>query len=251
MCRDRGYTPTKHEHILRWKVGEDDYFVTTYNQIAGGPGLPVVLYDGVEKKNTSVDAIWGIVPIWAKSKEEGLKEANRFVNARVESVEESNVYKPLFERGQRCLIPCTHYFEHHWLEPGNLNTKKIPFAVKKRDDNIFSTPGLYATWTDYSTGEILLSYTMLTTPANALLKRVHNGGEHAGRMPLVIQRDMEKVWLDPGSSEKELREVMKYKIPARQLKTWPVHTIRGKHARTGPDVLDEWKEYSHVLKEAS
>ena len=36
MCRDRGYVPTKHEHILRWKLSEDDYFMTTYNQVEIG-----------------------------------------------------------------------------------------------------------------------------------------------------------------------------------------------------------------------
>jgi putative SOS response-associated peptidase YedK len=245
MCRDRGYSPTTHEHILRWKVDQDDYFVTSFNQIAGGAGLPVIVYDGVQKKNTSVDAVWGVVPAWSKSKEEGLKEANRFVNAKMETVDESSIYKPLYERGQRCLIPCTHYFEHHWLDGGR---KKVPIAIRKKDDDIFSMPGLYATWTDRSTGEIILSYTMLTTAANALLKKVHNGGEHPGRMPLVIERDLENIWLNPASTEKEISEVLAYKIPASHLKAWPVHTIRGKNARTGPDVLEEWEEYKGIVK---
>lgn len=249
MCRDRGYTPTKHEHILRWKVSEDDFYVTSYNQIAGGSGLPVILYDGVQKKNTSVDAVWGLIPFWSKDNEEAMINANKSVNARVETLEESRVYKSLFERGQRCLLPCSYYFEHHWLDPQKKTTKKIPFAVKKKDDEIFSTPGLYSTWTDRETGEVILSYTMLTTTANALMKKVHNGGEHPGRMPLVIERDMEKTWLNPDSSYNELKEIMDYKISASHLKAWPVHTIRGKNARTGPDVLDEWKEYKAVLNE--
>jgi putative SOS response-associated peptidase YedK len=174
--------------------------------------------------------------------------ANKSVNARVETLEESRLYKPLFERGQRCLIPCTHYFEHHWLDGGK---KKIPFAIKKTDDEIFSMPGLYSTWKDKESGELILSYTMLTTGANALMKKVHNGGEHPGRMPLVIERDMENVWLSPDATEKELREVIDYQIPAKELKAWPVHTIRGKNARTGPDVLEEWKEYTDLLNRAA
>ncbi len=244
MCRDRGYVATKHEHIVRFQLEQGDYYATDYHLMAGTTGLPVVMYDGVEKKNASVDANWGIVPIWSKSKEEGLKEANRFVNAKVENLEDSRIYKPLFERGQRCLIPCTHYFEHHWLEGGR---KKIPFAVRKKDDDIFTIPGLYSTWTDRSTGEIILSYTMLTTAANTLLKKVHNGGEHPGRMPLVIERNMEAIWLGSDATEKEIEEVLSYKIPAKQLEAWPVHTIRGKKALTGPAVLEPVEEYKRIL----
>jgi len=51
MCRDRGYTPVKNEHVLRWKVDENDYYSTSYNLIAGQAGLPVIMYDGVKKQN--------------------------------------------------------------------------------------------------------------------------------------------------------------------------------------------------------
>ena len=245
MCRDRGYTPTKAEHITRWNLDDKEYYVASYNQLGGTAGLPIVTYDGVEKKNTSVNAVWGIVPFWSKSLKEGMISANKSVNARVETLEESRLYKPLFEKGQRCLIPCTHYFEHHWLDGGK---KKVPFAIKKTDDDIFSMPGLYSTWTDKESGEIILSYTMFTTGANALMKKVHNGGEHPGRMPLVIERDMEAIWLKPNAPENELKEVLNYKIPAARLHAWPVHTIRGKNARTGPDILEPWKEYESILQ---
>ena len=247
MCRDRGYVASKHEHVVRWLVEEGDFHNTSYNLIAGNTGLPIMIYDGVEKRNTSLDAYWGLVPIWSKSKEEGLKEGNKFVNAKVETLEESRVYKPFFERGQRCLIPCTHYFEHHWLEGGK---KKVPFAVESKNEKIFSMPGLYSTWTDRSTGEIILSYTMLTTAANPLLKKIHNGGEHPFRMPLVIPQELEQQWLSMDSSEKEIKEVLHYKVPAKELRAWPVHTIRGKNALSGPEVLQPAKEFEGILKTA-
>lgn len=248
MCRDRGYAPVKNEHVLRWRVEESDYFEANYNLIAGRTGLPVIMYDSVEKRNSSEDALWGIIPFWTKDLKEGMISANKSVNARVERLEESRLYKPLFERGQRCLIPCTHYFEHHWLDGGK---KKIPFAIKKTGDEIFSIPGLFSTWKDKQSGQVILSYTMLTTGANSLMKIVHNGGEHNGRMPLVIERDMEAIWLNPEASEKELREVLDYQIPASKLNAWPVHSIRGKNAHMGPDVLEPWSEYDYILKDAA
>jgi putative SOS response-associated peptidase YedK len=83
------------------------------------------------------------------------------------------------------------------------------------------------------------------------MKKVHNGGEHSGRMPLVIERDMKNTWLNPDATEKKLREVMAYQVAANNLKAGPVHTIRGKNARTGPDVLEEWKEYADLLERAA
>lgn len=248
MCRDRGYTPVKSEHVLRWRVDDNDFYSTSYNFISGRAGLPVVMHDGVEGRNTSIDAVWGIVPQWSKSLADGLKDANKFVNAKVENLDEGKMYKSLLEKGQRCLIPCTHYFEHHWINGGKI---KVPFAITKKDDPIFSIPALYSVWVDRSTGEVVISHTMLTTTANSTMKIIHNGGLHPGRMPLAIERDMEKVWLDPKTTEKELREVMGYQIPGKSLQAWPVHTIRGKNARTGPDVLEEWEDYAYILKEAA
>lgn len=92
---------------------------------------------------------------------------------------------------------------------------------------------------------------MLTTPANPLLRKIHNGGEHPYRMPLVIPKELEQQWLSTDSTEKEIGEVMKYKVPAKDLHAWPVHTIRGRNARTGPHVLDEWADYKNVLKDAA
>src|SRR6476659_6179007 len=126
MCRDRGYAPVKNEHVLRWRVDENDFYSTDYNFIAGQAGLPVIMYDGVQGQNTSIDALWGLIPFWSKDLKEALASANKFVNVRVETLMESRLYKPLFEAGQRCLIPCSHYFEHHWLDGGK---KKIPFAI--------------------------------------------------------------------------------------------------------------------------
>lgn len=246
MCRDKSYAPAIEEHILRWEVGDNDYFVSSYHQVAGTAEQPVIVHDSVERRNVSIAANWGIVPKWTKSKGEGLKEANRYVNAKAETLKEGRLYKPMLEQGQRCLIPCTAYFEHHWLDAAG--KKKVPFAVRKADDPIFSTPGLYELWTDRSTGEVITSYTMLTTAANALMKKVHNGGEHPGRMPLVIERDMEAVWLNPKSTDKELDEVLKYHIPAGHLEAWPVHKIRGRSAATGPAVLEEDPEYKDILR---
>jgi putative SOS response-associated peptidase YedK len=138
MCRDRGYTPVKNEHVLRWKVDETDFHSTSYNLIAGRTGLPVILYDGVQQQNTLVDALWGIIPFWIKDIKEVMISANKSVNARVETLEESRLYKPLFERGQRCLVPCTHYFEHHWLDGVR---KRYPLPSKRPTTKSFPRRG--------------------------------------------------------------------------------------------------------------
>lgn len=247
MCRDRAYNATKKEHVVRFGLEDDDFYSLSYNQIAGQAGLPIVVYDSVEDRNTSVDAVWGLVPQWSKSIPEGLRDANRYVNAKVENLEDSRMYKPLLIAGQRCLIPCTHYFEHHWVDGGKV---KVPFAVRKKDDQIFTIPGLYSIWTSHGSADLIVSYTMLTTNANSLMAKVHNGGDHPGRMPLAIEREHEKTWLDPNASAKDIEAVLQYRIPASELDAWPVHPIRGKKALMGPAVLEPVPEYAQLLAKA-
>ena len=49
-------------------------------------------------------------------------------------------------------------------------------------------------WVNPANGEVLKSFTMVTTEANPLMKYVHNNRE---RMPVMLKKDDERSWLDP------------------------------------------------------
>src|SRR5688500_19832245 len=54
----------------------------------------------------------------------------------------------------------------------------------------FAFAGLWDMWRDVE-GEVLYTFTIITTIPNALIRRIHN------RMPVIFDRLQAKQWLDP------------------------------------------------------
>src|SRR5205823_6697263 len=97
---------------------------------------------------------------------------------------------------RRCLVPATGYFE--WAASDGAAGKQ-PYRVHVtgdgRDDHdedqIMAMAGLYDVWKGLY-GEALLTYTIITTEASPGLRGLHE------RMPVILSREDEDVWLDPG-----------------------------------------------------
>ena len=91
-------------------------------------------------------------------------------NARSESVATKPTFRGPWSRGQRCLIPADSFLEPNW-ESG----KNQWWRFRRSDGAPFGLAGLWNTWTDRATGEIVDSYTMLTINADAdpLMSRMH------------------------------------------------------------------------------
>ena len=143
--------------------------------------------------------------------------------------------RPLVKKKQRCLIPCSYYFEHHHFDKYNKKTGEplkgkvnVPFLVKVNRRPLFAVPALYSHWYDKENKTNIITYSMFTIVANDLLTAVHNGGDNPYRMPLVIERDMEEVWLNPDSTEKDINEILNYQIHSEQLRTYAVAPLNRK-----------------------
>lgn len=121
---------------------------------------------------------WGLVPHWSKD----LRSTPCPVNARAKSLAEKPMFRQLLQQN-RCLIPANGFFE--WKKEG---TRKLPFYFHRQDNALFSFAGLYDTWRSPA-GEILASYTIITTEANALMAPVHD------RMPVILTQEAERRWL--------------------------------------------------------
>lgn len=261
MCRNKGYTPDKEEHITRWNIDSsksyEEAYATSYMQPALTAELPVIMRNK-EERNISVDAFWGILPPWKHTFKEAVKAASNLVNIRSETVYESKVYAPLLKKKQRCLIPCSYYFEHHHFDKYNQKTGallkakvSVPFLVKTARRALFAVPALYSHWYDKENKQWMTSYSMITIVANDLLTAIHNGGDNPYRMPLVMERDMEDVWLNPDSTQKQLDEILNYQIHSDQLKAYSVAPLTGKQAKAGEAIMEEetWSEYKAEIEE--
>ena len=132
---------------------------------------------------------WGFVPAHVRTEEEAkayLKDYPSY-NAVSEEVDTKRTYKEAWNKGQRCLIPVTAFFEwQHVPVPGRKTPEKIPYRIHTKEP-AFSLGGL---WTDSGLG--YKTFTILTTRANPLMERIHNTKK---RQPVIIPKDMEEFWL--------------------------------------------------------
>ena len=147
------------------------------------PNLPIITNDNPDIISTNFN--WGLIPTWAKDDE--IKKNT--LNARIETVEE----KPSFKNSinNRCLVIVSGYFEWHWKDPKGKDKEK--YIINSQNDEIFCLAGLYSNWLNKATGEMLNTFTILTTAANETMQYVHNNKK---RMPVMLNKEDESSWLD-------------------------------------------------------
>src|SRR5690606_23791994 len=127
---------------------------------------------------------WGLIPFWAK--DDTIKKNT--LNARIESVTDKPAFRNSVEN--RCLVLANAYFEWQWLDEKGKEKQK--FLIHPVDQEIFAFAGIYSTWKKPGTGEIINSYSIITTEANELMSKIHNNKQ---RMPVVLKQGDQNIWL--------------------------------------------------------
>src|SRR5262245_57700140 len=121
---------------------------------------------------------WGLIPHWAKDETIG----NRMINARLETIAD----KPSFARplkSTRCVVLADGFYE--WKKEGS---RKVPVAMRARDDGILGFAGVWTTWKPPS-GDPVCSCTIITRAAEGSPAEVHD------RMPAFLPRAMWEEWV--------------------------------------------------------
>ncbi len=145
---------------------------------------------------------WGLIPFYMSDRDKAMLLRTQTLNCISEEMHEKPSFKDAVKNAQRCLIPVTGFYEWRWLD--EQGTVKIPYYITFRDQQVRSMAGLYSRWKDKATGEYYYSYTVLTTQANSILEYVHNNKK---RMPVFINREDEKAWLNRDLSHKDVMEL--------------------------------------------
>ena len=64
-----------------------------------------------------------------------------------------------------------------------------------------------------------MSCTIVTLPANELMRGIHNAGRNRHRMPLILPREAQRAWLEaPAESAMDTIAA----VPSEALEAWPV-----------------------------
>jgi putative SOS response-associated peptidase YedK len=120
---------------------------------------------------------WGLVPFFSRGEP---SKGYSMHNARSETLSTAGAFRTAWQRGQRCLIPATGFYEWHQDEHG-----KAPFFIRDVEERGFLFGGIW----DRSIredGVVVHSCSIVTLPANELMADIHNIGSFPGRMPLIL-----------------------------------------------------------------
>lgn len=197
------------------------YFVSGFSH----PQLPLITSSGIQM------AQWGLIPFWVKDKKSALEIRGKTLNA----VRETLVEKPSFRHrilSGRALLGVRGFFE--WR---SLHGKKYPYFIQLKNAEIFSLACIYDIWTDKESGEIIYSFSILTTEANGLMEQINSEKK---RMPVIISVEHEKQWLDKALKTSDFTDFFKpFAADAMTAYTVSTELNSAKNNRNTPNALVE------------
>lgn len=173
---------------LQPELNEPKYYVSGFDF----PKMPLLTN---RQPDQLQEFAWGLVPAWVKSEAEAGEIRSKTLNARSDTVFD----KPSFRnaiRQRRCLVPADGFYE--WRE---WNGKKYPYYIFLKDKEVFSLAGIWEQWTNRATGEVLKTFSILTTEANPLMAQIHNTKK---RMPVILPKEREREWIKNDLSEADI-----------------------------------------------
>ncbi|AIZ65457.1 hypothetical protein PK28_17470 (plasmid) [Hymenobacter sp. DG25B] len=197
-------------------------FPATYNA-APSQQLPVIT-------NTAPQQVqlvqWGLVPAWVKDRTSGPQP----INARAETLAEKPSFRQLLQR-RRCLVLADSFYEWQEKETHGLPAK-TPHRILLRSGEPYAFAGLWDEWIDRATGEVLPTFTIVTTAPNALMQPLHH------RMPVILQgRAAERAWLNDAVSAAEHQQLLA-PYPAELMQEYVISKLVNSPAHNSPEVLE-------------
>ncbi len=147
---------------------------------------PVINKEGIGMMNFS------LIPAW--SKEPKMKFATH--NARLETIDEKATWKRPFLK-QHSFVPMTSFIEP--IYDGKLAGNMVAFDA---DDLIYAA-AIYDTWTNRKTGEIIDSFSIITSDPCAFVKKTGHD-----RQPVFLPLKEAKKWIELEGGAKELKDFL-------------------------------------------
>ncbi|MCC2545943.1 SOS response-associated peptidase [Hymenobacter sp. BT175] len=169
---------------------------------------------------------WGLLPGWVRD----MKTATKPINARAETLAEKPSFRQLLQR-RRCLVLADSFYEWQQTAPTGKGPK-VPHRILLRDEQPFAFAGLWDEWADRSTGEVIPTFTIITTEPNELMAGLHN------RMPVILpDRHAELAWLDDGVPTAAHQELLR-PYAAERMREYTVSTRVNSPGNNDPEVLE-------------
>jgi putative SOS response-associated peptidase YedK len=182
----------------------------------------------------SIQALhWGLIPAWVKDRAQmqAIKVKGSTLNAKSETAFELPSFKDSINK-RRCLVPANGFFE--WRQD---TYDKVPHFISLKNRDTFAMAGIYDSWTNRETGEVIKSFSILTCEANPFMKKIHN---IKMRMPVILPKEFEKQWLQQDLPQTEIQKLL-LAYPEEKMQAWTISKlISSKEVETNtPKVLEK------------
>ncbi len=140
-------------------------------------------------------ARFGLLPSWAKEETFGRKT----YNARVETVAEKPSYKHAWMKRHYALALADAFYE-----PCYESGKAVRATIQQANQEPMAIASIWDTWTEPETGELIVSFSMLTINANnhPIMKRMHKP-EDEKRTVVPLRPELFDAWLNATPDEAE------------------------------------------------
>jgi putative SOS response-associated peptidase YedK len=200
-------TLTLSAHLIaRWLALQDvPEWEPRYNVCPTQDQMVVRARDGEPE---AVKLRWGLVPWWASD----LSVGSRMINARAEGVDTKPAFRDAF-RERRCLVLVDGFYEWQAI-PGE--KRRRPYAVRMPDNSPFVLAGLWESWRNRTTREVVQTCTVVTTTPNAFMARLHD------RMPVILDPASYGAWLNPATPSADAMSMLRPYDGAAALSAYPV-----------------------------
>ena len=113
---------------------------------------------------------------------------------------------------------------------GTQGKVKQPVYIRLKSHTPVGFAGLYSVWRSPE-GADVLTCTIITTDANDVLRPIHD------RMPVIILKDKEDLWLDPKTTEKEKLLPLLTPYPSDEMEFYRVSPVINKPEHDVPEVI--------------
>lgn len=196
-----------------------DFDFNYFYRAFSNPLIPVIAGDDPGKAQLMQ---WGLIPYWSRDRQAADKIRKGTYNARAESLHEKPSFREPLQKG-RCLVLAHGFFEWQHVQGA-----KIPWYIRLKENNPFAFAGLYDSWRDPESGDILRTCSIITTEANPLMEKIHNSKK---RMPVILTPGNEKSWISGDISLRKARQLL---LPLDE-KKMHAHVISPSFSKAGAD----------------
>lgn len=202
MCTN--FTPTHNSAWAKETLGVDlpgGYPAESYPGFAA----PLVVKSHQSGRVACGLARFGLIPAWAKDD----KIARHTYNARSETAAEKPSFRAAWRQRQYGLVLVDNFFE-----PSYESGKTVRWKIELHSREPFGIACLWDRWTDPASGELVVSFSMLTVNADEhpVMRQFHKSDDEK-RTPFIMPPGLHDEWLS--ADIQQASELMRWsKMPA-------------------------------------